>query len=119
MVAVTTTEQAAIFEVLGWHKFLAMKSRIVVPLSHIREVRADPDVKLGWWQGWRIPGTLIPGVIVAGTYYRNRHRIFWDVVHPKHAIVVDLITHRYDKLIVEVADPGAVVERLNAAIKPS
>ena len=117
MVAVMITREAAVFEVLGWHKFLAAKSRIVVPLANLRGVRADPNVNIGWRQGWRIPGTHIPGLIVAGTFYQRGRRIFRDVVHPEGAIIIDLVKHRYDQLVVEVPDPTSAVERLDEAMR--
>jgi hypothetical protein len=117
MVEVVTTSNSVIFEVVGWHRFLAMKRRIVVPFAQVRGVHADPRVNLGWRKGWRIPGTHIPGLIVAGTFYQRGRRIFWDVVRRDHAIVVDLEKHRYDQLIIEVEDPSAAVERLSSLIR--
>jgi hypothetical protein len=118
MVAIAAGTESVIFEVLGLHKLLALKSRIVVPIAQIRDVRADPAVKLGWRVGWRIPGTHIPGVIVAGTYYKRGKRTFWDVAHTERAIVVDLTHHRYDRLIVEVSDPAAAVDELRQVVSP-
>lgn len=37
------------FEVQGWDKFWALKSRLEFPLSHIRSVRRDPEPACGWW----------------------------------------------------------------------
>ena len=115
MVDLSIKNGTVVFEVLGLHKLWALKSRILVPLSHIRAVRADPTVKLGWWKGWRVPGTHIPGVIVAGTYCQGGRRIFWDVVRPADAVVVELIEEPYDQLVIEIADSGAAVDRLEAA----
>ena len=117
MVDLNIKNGTVVFEVLGLHKLWTLKSRIMVPLRHIRAVRADPTVKLGWWKGWRVPGTHIPGVIVAGTYYQGGKRIFWDVVRPADAVVVELIDEPYDQLIIEVVDPGAAVHRLEAALR--
>lgn len=117
MVDVHIRDGTAVFEVLGVHKLWAFKSRVEVPLAHIRGVRADPTVKLGWWKGWRMPGTHVPGLIVAGTYYDRGRRVFWDVMRPRGAIVVDLRDGPYDQLVVEVADPGSAVARLQAALR--
>jgi hypothetical protein len=59
---------------------------------------------------------MLPGVIVAGTYYRNGERHFWDVRNPERAIEIDLAGVPYDKLVVEVADPDAALAQLSAAI---
>lgn len=115
MVEVTIRGQTAVFTVLGLHKLLALTDAVVVPLAQIRSVRAAPDLTLGWWHGWRMPGTHVPGLIVAGTFYKSGRRVFWDVVRTSGAIVVDLSGASYDQLVVEVADPEGTVKRLQAA----
>jgi hypothetical protein len=116
MVKVLLGEGRAVFEVEGLHKLWAFKSRIEVPLPHIRSVRPAPDVDLGWWKGLRVPGTHVPGLIVAGTYFQGGKRIFWDVCNPARAIVVELVDERYHELIIEVDDPSGVVARLQASM---
>jgi hypothetical protein len=115
MVDVNIEDGVAVFEVLGLDKLWALRSRLEVPLAHIRGVRADPTVTLSW-KALRLPGTFVPGLIVAGTHYDGGRRSFWDVVRPQRAIV-DLTGEPYDQLVVEVADPGAVAERLRAACR--
>jgi hypothetical protein len=104
-----------VFDVRGWSKLWALRGRIAVPLASIRGVRrADPSVVRGWWKGLRLPGTHVPGVIVAGTFYDGSKRVFWDVRKPVQAIEVELAGAEYDRLVVDVADPDAAVERLRA-----
>jgi len=42
--------------------------------------------------------------------------MFWDVRRPEHTIVVELNHEKYQKLIVEVADPDAVVKLINGVL---
>lgn len=42
--------------------------------------------------------------------------MFWDVRRPEHTIVVELKHERYQKLMVEVADPDAVVNMINGVL---
>ncbi len=42
MVEVSIKDGTAVFEVLGLQKVWTLTSRLVVPLAHIRGVRADP-----------------------------------------------------------------------------
>ena len=51
----------------------------------------------------------MPGVITAGTFYQHGKRVFWDVHDPERVIVIALKDERYDELIIEVADPVAVI----------
>ena len=116
MVRVTTENDKLILEVQGWDRLWALKSRLEVPRSNIRGVRADPTIALGWWKGLRAPGTHVPGVIIAGTFYPEGKRVFWDVKDPEKTIVINLADERYDELIVEVADPAEEVQRIQNAI---
>jgi hypothetical protein len=64
-----------------------------------------------------MPGTNIPGVITAGTFYQDGMRVFWDVHNPENTIVIELRDDRFDELIVEVADPRAAVALVEAALR--
>jgi hypothetical protein len=117
MVSISVDDGTATFDVLGLHRLWALRRRVRVPLSHIASVRADPTVSTRWGRGIRFPGTHVPGLIKAGTYYQGGKRLFWDVVHPAQAIVIELRGDRFDELVVEVADPGAAVAQLQTAIE--
>lgn len=118
MVDVTIAGDLVTFEVEGFDKLWSLKSRLQIPRLHIRGARADPDTARGWWHGLKAPGTNIPGVVTAGTFYQDGKRVFWDVHNPDNTIVVELVDERYDELVVEVADPADVISRLQAAIRP-
>ena len=115
MVEIRIAGDLAVLEVQGWSRLWALKSRLEIPLANVRGVRVDPEIARGWWKGFKAPGTHVPGVIVAGTFYQDGKRIFWDVRDPERTIVVELVDDRYDELIVEVEDPAAEVARLTAA----
>ena len=71
-------EGKLMLNVQGADKLWAFKSSLEIPLVHITGVRADPKVARGWWRGMRMPGTSVPGVITAGTFYQDGKRVFWD-----------------------------------------
>ena len=102
-------------EILGWHKFFAIKSRLLIPLEHISSVQRYSGSSKGWWKGLRFWGTGIPGVLAAGWYYKDGRHQFWDVHKPQNAITVDLIDEGYKRLVVEVADPDAAVSLIRGA----
>ena len=115
MVELSVTDGKLILHVLGTDKLWALRSSLEIPLTHISGVRADPSVAKGWYHGIRLPGTNIPGVITAGTFYQHGQRVFWDVHHPENTIVIELRDERYTELIVEVSDPQVAVEFIEAA----
>ena len=116
MVEVTVRDEVATCEVEGVDKLWALKSCLKIPLAHIRDVRLDAEAARGWWHGLRTLGTNLPGVITAGTFYQHGKRIFWDVHDPERVIVIALNDERYDELIIEVADPVAVISLLKTSM---
>ena len=116
MVDITIESGKAVFEVEGWDKFWALRSRLQIPLSHIKGARADEDAAKGWWHGVKVGGANIPGVITAGTFFTRGRLVFYDTHKPEHTIVVDLDEHEnYDALILQVRDPAAAVKLINDA----
>lgn len=112
MVAITKEWDHFIFEVLGFHKVWAFKSKITIPVSNV--VRAYPnEKKMSFFLGLKIPGTHIPGIITAGTYLTKEGKFFIDVVNRKKSIVVELQNEYYRKLIIEVDDPIKALAFLN------
>jgi hypothetical protein len=116
MVEILVSEGSLVLHVKGADKLWALKSSLEIPLQHVAGIRAEPSVAHGWWHGLRMPGTNLPGVITAGTFYHDGKRVFWDVHNPENTVVIELKDERYAELIVEVADPNKTVEVVRAAL---
>lgn len=116
MVDLAVADGNLTLHVRGADKLWAFKGSLEIPLAHIAAVRADPEVARGWWHGIRLPGTNLPGVLTAGTFYQDGKRVFWDVHHPDNTIVITLHDERYDELIVEVADPATAVKLIQDSL---
>jgi hypothetical protein len=116
MVDVSISNGNLVLHVNGIDKLWTLKSSLEIPLAHITEIKADPTVAHGWWHGLKMPGTNIPGVLTAGTFYQHGQRVFWDVHNPDNTIVIQLKDERYSELIVEVADPKAAVELVKTGL---
>lgn len=119
MVDVTIQGTQLEVEVKGLHKLLALKGRVSVPLSKVRGARPDPFAASSFWKGLRMPGTHIPGLIAAGTFYHQNQKTFWDVSRPEKALVIELEGAGYDRLVVEVADPVRTATLIEEAIATS
>lgn len=121
MVTIALDDREATITPVGWSRVWTLRSRVQFPLSSIRSVRRAPaDVGRGIWHGWRLPGTHVPGVLVAGSYYRNGRWEFWDVrVSKDRAIELELEGAPYARVVVDVGDPAFEVERLKAAAAPA
>jgi hypothetical protein len=116
MVNVVVEGDRVRFEVEGWDRLWALKSQLEIPLTHIRAVRADPEPARGWWHGVRLPGTQVPGLLTAGSFYQSGGFVFYDVHDPERTVVIELDHEHYQRLVIEVASPADVVETLRSAI---
>jgi hypothetical protein len=116
MVEISVVGDKAVFEVEGWDKLWSLRSRLEIPLVHIKGAHADPKPAMGWFDGLKLMGTAIPNIFKAGTFYQDGGYVFWDVHRPEKTIVIDLDHEHFDKLIIEVADPVAAVGLLENAI---
>jgi len=94
---------------------LAFRSQLEIPLTHVIGADANPEIAKTWWKGWKAPGANIPGVVTAGTFYRDGKRMFWDVHDPEKTIVIHLADDQYDALVVEVEEPSATAESIARA----
>lgn len=117
MVDLSVSDGKLILHVRGADQLWAFKSSLEIPLAHVAAIRSDPAIAHGWYHGIRMPGTNLPGVLTAGTFYQDGQRIFWDVHHPEKTVVIELRDERYNELIVEVADPAAAVQMVKTALR--
>lgn len=103
-------------EFQGLDKLWTLKSRLEIPLTHIRGATHDPGIAREP-KGFRVGGTHFPGVITAGRFHHNGERLFWDVKNPDKAVVIELAdAESYDRLVIEVDDPRATVELIERSI---
>jgi len=110
MVDLSVSDGKLVLHVQGADRLWAFKSSLEIPLEHVTGITADPTIARGWWHGIRMPGTSIPGVITAGTFYQHGKQVFWDVHNPDNTVMIELKDERYNELVVEVADPSFAVE---------
>jgi hypothetical protein len=104
-----------VVRMVGMDKLWALKSELRIPLAHVAGAARDAEEAASWYHGVRMPGTNIPGVIVAGTFYAHEGRVFWNVHHAANAIAIRLHDEKYVKLVVEVEDPDATIALIEGA----
>jgi hypothetical protein len=111
MVTIKKEDGQFIFDVKGFHKIWAFKSQIIVSTDSIASVHQNKDV-FSFWKGLKMPGTNIPYIITAGTYFKGGKKMFWDVVNEKNCIIVELKDTSYNLLILEVENPKEAMKQL-------
>ncbi|MBW4636631.1 MAG: PH domain-containing protein [Gloeocapsa sp. UFS-A4-WI-NPMV-4B04] len=85
-------------------QFLAFRFRknLEIPLAHIKQVTTTKPQSS--WKDLRSPGTSIPGVISAGTFYTNRGKEFWYVTKDINYLVIELKDESYQRIILNIDD---------------
>src|SRR5690242_15928637 len=119
MVNINIDGSTAIFEVEGWDKLWSFKSRLEIPVAHIRNAYRDPNCTIEWFDSLKLMGTSVPYIFRAGTFYQQGDLVFWDVHNVENTIVVELDHEHFAKLIIEVADPISTINLLNYTINKS
>jgi hypothetical protein len=104
-----------IIDIHGFDKLWALKSRLTIPLAHVRGATAGPGV-VNRPKGWRGPGAHIPRVIAVGTFHKDGDRVFWDVHDRNKAVIIELQDEKYRRIVVEVGDPQAAVKTIEQAL---
>ncbi|WP_017719692.1 hypothetical protein [Kamptonema formosum] len=82
-----------------------------IPLDRIERVTSDEPQSD--WAEIRAPGTFLPGVIKAGTYYSKRGKEFWYVTRDKDYLTLELKDNPYKRIVLTVDSNEAWVERIN------
>ena len=116
MALVEVSGNELVCDVQGADRIWALKSNLRIPLEHVVGAESGAEEAAKWYHGIRAPGTSLPGVITAGTFYKDGERVFWDVHHPESAVAIMLRDERYQRLVVEVADPTATIAAINSAV---
>jgi hypothetical protein len=91
-----------------------VEKTIAIPLAQIRQVTTDAPATN--WQEIRSPGTSVPGLIKAGTYYHDGLRSFWYTQPKKPVLTLELASDAYyRKVVLALNDNLAWRDRIKAA----
>ena len=100
---------------LEWYEQLwafTFHNPISIPLEHLgRATTEEPESS---WTDIRAPGTHLPGVIKAGTYYTRQGREFWYVTAQRF-LSLELHQEPYQKIVLTTEHNQAWADRLTQA----
>ncbi len=117
MADITIEDGMLVVTMHGADKLWALKSRLEIPMAHVRGAGIDPDfIRNERYKGIRAGGTSMPGVITAGTFRQHGDWVFWDVHEPDKAVIIELADERYARLVVQVDDPYATAAAITKAL---
>ena len=85
-----------------------------ISLTHVQQ--ATTSEPRSSWTELRAPGTCVPGLIKAGTYYTDRGKEFWYVTNSQTYLTLELQNEPYCRIILTVDYNDLWCDRINAAI---
>ncbi|MGH1393201.1 MAG: hypothetical protein ACRAVC_04095 [Trichormus sp.] len=102
-----------------YEQFLSvnLNQTFVIPLNNITSAVTTEPVSS--WTEIRSPGTSIPGVIKAGTYYSSRGKEFWYVTQDKNYLTLELNHESFKRIILTIDNHQDWAERINLSIQSS
>ena len=113
MVTIERIGNDVTLRVLGSHCFWAFKREIRFSADQIASVgRPAPDLRPPWL---RAPGTYLPWVLCAGTYYGTGRKEFWDRTPRGETVQIDLRQGPFTRIVVDVADANRTIGELRAS----
>jgi hypothetical protein len=98
----------------GAEKIWALKGKMSVPLSAITCVRIGKPVVYNF--AFRLPGTFVPCVIKAGTYWsRSQGWEFWYVTRKYFgkALILGVNYNKFSKIVLGIDNVEAIVQKIN------
>ncbi|QLE55408.1 hypothetical protein [Nostoc sp. TCL26-01] len=95
----TITDNKLQIEFTWQEQFLAVCFQKLwqIPLANIKQ--ATTTKPQSNWKELRSPGSFIPGVIKAGTYYTDRGKEFWYVNQDDNYLTIELENEVYKRII--------------------
>jgi hypothetical protein len=109
MVDLAIEGQEVVLRMRGLRRIAALRSTIRIPLHAIQAVGIRDGAAGGMWKGWRMPGTHLPFLIVAGTYYTAGEKRFYDVRRGEPALEIEAQGADFHRVIVGVREADSAV----------
>ncbi|HEU0163988.1 MAG TPA: hypothetical protein VFQ54_03025 [Thermomicrobiales bacterium] len=109
-----------VVEPMGWNKVWSLRTRIDIPFDDIVAIEQDRRLAENGPTGVRFPGANIPGVYLAGTFWKfwgdRKSRSFWLRRRADRCITIRLRNNSFDYVTVDVADPAGEIRRITSSL---
>ncbi|WP_052128657.1 hypothetical protein [Neosynechococcus sphagnicola] len=91
-----------------------LNNTFTIPLTHILQVStASPQSN---WGEIRAPGTFVPGVIKAGTYYTREGPEFWYVTRDQDYLTLELQEEFFKRIILTLDDAATWATQMTTVL---
>ena len=96
-------------------RLAALHGDVAVPWSKVRGAQV---LDRKWWQGlgMRVPGTALPGLIIAGTFVWRADKAFVYWRRGQQVIQINLDDAKYTRIVLGVEDAELAADQINTAL---
>ena len=114
---VEITDDEVSVEFTGWDRVWAFRKLARLPLSTITGARVAPVSELRDELGWKLGGTGLPGVCIAGSFSwrpsRPGHRQLWSTYRDPDALVIDTVMPVWSRVVLQHPDRDELAAEIN------
>lgn len=117
-VRLSVADDSMTIELFGTDMFLALKSRLRIPLEQITDIRPMERSEVPYTRStWlRAPGGYFPGAFRHGSYGWKPNREFWAAFGNERVLVIDIEDWDYHRVVLSVRDPDGLVASLTKQV---
>ena len=110
------TNDEIVIHLSFWEKVWAVHGDVHIPATSIRGA-VVADQKWVKTLGFRVPGTALPGLIIAGTYIKPKDSafVYWKR-GDKTLLQLNLSGRPYNRVFIGVDDAAALADQINDAL---
>jgi hypothetical protein len=109
------TKDELVVHLRAWEALASVHRSIRVPLANVRGATEDEGFR-GRELGLRAPGTGLPGVLHAGTFYKDGDRQFVFIGPHTHPVVIELENEKWRRIVLGVEDARQAAADVSRAI---
>lgn len=109
------TKDELVVYLRAWEALASVQRSIRVPLANVRGATEDEGFR-GRELGLRAPGTGLPGVLHAGTFYKDGDRQFVFIGPNTHPVVIELENEKWRRIVLGVDDARQAAAEVSRAI---
>ncbi|MEY3662892.1 MAG: hypothetical protein RI919_408 [Actinomycetota bacterium] len=116
MAKVTIKNECLHVSIGAFEAVQALQGTFSVPLTCVVGATEDPNFIRSGSLGIRAPGTGLPGVIARGTFWKSGERTLSLWGRNQEIAVIQLINHKWGRLVVGCDDAKSLVASINRAL---
>jgi hypothetical protein len=114
MAAVTVTSTDVNITLTRFEQVFGLLPNLSIPLAHVRSVTHNDAILSDI--GMRAPGLAWPRKALIGTFRKWKFKDFVVWRSEPHFVVIDVTGEKWDRIVIGVNDPAAIVGAISTAI---